>query len=105
MRGDGKSPRTIEGYADSVRQLAVLDVANDLISHNPRLTDRTLAPSDSAIQGELHLVQWTGLNDEASGIAEFVRRRLQLGACLPGQVLILAPRRPCYARGAARGQP
>jgi superfamily I DNA/RNA helicase len=72
---------------------AVIDVANSLISHNTRSTDRGLIPGNDNPVGEVHVVQWLRLGDEASGIAEYIRRRIVRGDCDPGSVLVLAPRR------------
>jgi len=71
----------------------VIGLANNLIANNPRATPRVLRPRSSNPDGEVHVVQWRTLDEETSGIAEFVRRRIEQGRCEAGSVLVLAPRR------------
>ena len=71
----------------------VVDMANDLISHNSSRSQRTLTCLPGNPQGEIYIVQWTSLEEEAVGIAHFVHNRVTSGGVDPGKVLILAPRR------------
>jgi len=71
----------------------VVAAANELISHNPDRQPRTLQPKASAAQGEILVVQWQGMEQEAEGIAKFIAHRVQTGAVEPGRVLVLTPRR------------
>lgn len=71
----------------------VVDIANDLISNNLSRSPRTLTCLDGNPQGEVHIVQWNSLQEEAEGIAQFVKDRVNSGQVDPGKVLILAPRR------------
>ena len=71
----------------------VVNIANDLISHNLSRSPRTLTCLDGNPQGEVHIVQWNSLQEEAEGIAQFVKDRVNSGQVDPGKVLILAPRR------------
>jgi DNA helicase-2/ATP-dependent DNA helicase PcrA len=71
----------------------VVDIANDLISHNLSRSPRTLTCLDENPEGEVYIVQWNSLQEEANGIAQFVNNRVNSGQVDPGKVLILAPRR------------
>jgi superfamily I DNA/RNA helicase len=71
----------------------VVDIANDLISHNLSRSPRTLTCLDGNPEGEIYIVQWNSLQEEAEGIAQFVSNRVHSGEVYPGKVLILAPRR------------
>ena len=71
----------------------VVDMANDLISHNPSRSPRILTCFPQNSRGEIHIVQWASLEEEAAGIARFVHNRINSGSVDPGKVLILAPRR------------
>jgi superfamily I DNA/RNA helicase len=71
----------------------VVDIANDLISHNSSKSRRTLTCLPGNPQGEIYIVQWDSLEEEAAGIARFVHNRVTSGSVEPGKVLILAPRR------------
>jgi len=71
----------------------VVDIANDLISHNSSRSRRILACLPGNPQGEIYIVQWASLEEEAEGIARFVHSRVTDGHVDAGRVLILAPRR------------
>ena len=71
----------------------VVDMANDLIGHNSSRSLRTLTCLPGNPQGEIYIVQWTSLEEEAEGIGRFVHGRVTSGGVEPGKVLILAPRR------------
>ncbi len=71
----------------------VVGLASYLISNNPRSEPRALRPRPGNREGEVHVVQWRNVDEEATGVAEFVRTRIQEGHCEPGSVLVLAPRR------------
>lgn len=70
----------------------VVHMANALIANNIR-SSRRLRPWDSNPEGEVYLVQWQTMQEEAGGIAAFIRSRIQTGSVSPGNVLVLAPRR------------
>ena len=71
----------------------VVEMANNLISHNQSRTDRSLRPWPHNPRGELFLVQWNSMEEEASGIAQLIKSRVITGEVSPGRVLVLAPRR------------
>jgi len=74
---------------------SVIAIANHLISHNhpgiPRLRLRPL-PANAA--GEIHLIQWDSVEDEATGLADYIRALVARGVS-PGDILVLTPRDGC----------
>jgi DNA helicase-2/ATP-dependent DNA helicase PcrA len=72
---------------------AVVAAANELISHNPSREPRTLQCKPSAAEGEIHVVQWQSMREEAEGIAKFIAHRVRTGSVHPGRVLVLTARR------------
>jgi len=71
----------------------LVEMANTLIANNGGRTPRTLRPLPGNPAGEVLVLQWHTINEEAQGIAEIIRRRIQSGDVQPGKVLVLAPRR------------
>jgi len=71
----------------------VVAMANSLIGHNPSQRTRELRNCSSNPRGETFVVQWPSIQEEADGLARFVKQRIQVGGVLAGKVLILAPRR------------
>lgn len=71
----------------------VVSLANTLICRNASRTARVLQPRASNPRGEVLVVQWPSMQDEAAGIAAFIQNRIGSGSVEPGRVLVLAPRR------------
>ncbi|MGH9892106.1 MAG: UvrD-helicase domain-containing protein, partial [bacterium] len=71
----------------------VVEIANTLIGNNPSRAPRTLQPLPGNPEGEVRVLQWRSIQEEAEGIAEIIRRRIQNGETEPGRILVLAPRR------------
>lgn len=71
----------------------VVEMASRLIAHNQGRTPRGLTPRPDNPIGEVRVLQWRSMEDEAEGIAEIIRRRIQSQEVAPGRVLVLAPRR------------
>jgi len=71
----------------------VVEMANRLIANNLDRTPRVLQPLPRNPDGEVLVVQWRTIEEEARGIAAIIRRRIQCGEVDPGRVLVLAPRR------------
>src|SRR5207244_974372 len=65
----------------------VIDIANSLIAHNPDRAHRQLHPADGQPPGEVHIVQWKSLAEEAEGLASFVKARITAGQVEAGKVL------------------
>ncbi len=72
---------------------AVVAAANELIKHNQDREPRILQPKPSAGEGEIHVVQWQNIEQEAEGLAKFIAHRIQSGSVSAGRVLVLTARR------------
>lgn len=72
---------------------SVVNVANALISHNTRKSPIPLIPSDNDTHVDVKLIQWQNTEEEANGITEFITKRIEEKRYIPGQILILCPRR------------
>jgi len=71
----------------------VIGIANSLIANNPDRAKRELRPAPGQPPGEVFIVQWTSMNAEAAGLADFVKRRIEDHRVEAGKVLVLSPRR------------
>jgi superfamily I DNA/RNA helicase len=71
----------------------VVEMANTLIANNGDRTPRILRPLPGNPAGEVLVLQWQTIEEEAQGIAEIVQRRIRSEEVEPGRVLVLAPRR------------
>lgn len=71
----------------------VIELANQLISNNVGRAPRLLRPLATNPEGEVFVVQWTSLEEEANGIAQFVKERIASDSVKAGKVLVLSPRR------------
>ena len=54
---------------------------------------RQLQPHPKKGAGEVHIVQWPSITEEASGLASIIKKRVDAGKLKPGKILILAQRR------------
>lgn len=88
-------PNTEEAGLDECRRCPhkVVAMANALIQHNTTRSSRQLKPFAGNPAGEIFSVQWPGMAEEAAGIAKFIKARADSGTLIPGNVLVLAPRR------------
>jgi len=71
----------------------VVDLANRLIMNNTNRANRTVRAIRDNPEGEVYVVQWPCMQDEARGIAEYIQHRIAAGDVERGQVLVLSPRR------------
>ncbi|MBZ5529791.1 MAG: ATP-dependent helicase [Acidobacteriia bacterium] len=72
----------------------VVNMANELISHNQRLAPKTLNPRPQNAQGDVYIVQHHSLEDEVSTIADYIDWYLQQHQGMAaGEVLVLSSRR------------
>ncbi len=71
----------------------VVDVANSLIANNITRSPRELVCHAGNPEGEIHIVQWTTMEEEAAGLAQFIHERIRREDVAPGSILVLAPRR------------
>lgn len=76
---------------------AVVTLAQTLIQRNPGRVRAALQPRPANPVGEIYNVQWQSIQEEAQGIATFIRRKVDAGVD-PGACLVLAAsRRVGYA--------
>ena len=68
-------------------------MAAALIANNQRRAPRALTPRAGNPQGEVLVLQWPNMDEEARGIAQIIRERIERQEVNPGGVLVLAPRR------------
>lgn len=101
------NPQGIKKFGDSLPDLdakdldecrrcptLVVKMANDLILNNyAGGSAARLHPLNGNPQGEVNIVQWNDLNEQTSGTADFVKHLIDKKGYLPGDVLILSPRR------------
>jgi DNA helicase-2/ATP-dependent DNA helicase PcrA len=71
----------------------IVELANALISNNTSPESRELVHAPAVSQGEVHIIQWDSLEQEAGGLARFIKHAVEAGQTSPGGVLVLAPRR------------
>jgi superfamily I DNA/RNA helicase len=92
---DGTHPDTHDEGLNECRRCPrlVVEMANTLIANNPGRTPRILTPLPGNPDGEVLVLQWRTIEEEAQGIAEIIRQRIQSGEVDAGMVLVLAPRR------------
>jgi DNA helicase II / ATP-dependent DNA helicase PcrA len=93
---DQMYPPTKDYKLDECRRCPtkVVELSDQLIrnNHTAGMPSR-LFPRPGNTAGEVHVVQWEGLDQEANGIAEFVRFLLDRRGYQPGDILVLSPRR------------
>jgi DNA helicase-2/ATP-dependent DNA helicase PcrA len=69
---------------------SVVEIAQNLIEHNPERARGPLVPCPGNPEGEIFNVVFETMEDEAEGVARFVDHRIRSGAVDPGEVLIIA---------------
>lgn len=92
---DQDHPGTRDEYLIECRRCpqAVVRMANSLIQQNAGRSTRVLVPRPSNPVGDIAHVQWPSIGDEATGLAKYVKAKLDAKAISAGDVLVLAPRR------------
>jgi DNA helicase-2/ATP-dependent DNA helicase PcrA len=89
-------PHTHSESMDICRRcpVQVIEMANQLISVNRDRETRSLVPIDATRSGFVRIVQWPTMEQEASGLAQFVRLYLDKNPEVQASdVLVLSPRR------------
>lgn len=88
-------PTTERAQLDECRRCPrrVVEMANSLIANNTTRSNRSLRPFPGNPDGEIFSVQWANMQQEAEGIARFIKTRVDAESVIPGNVLVLAPRR------------
>jgi len=71
----------------------VVAIANSLIAQNQDRVPRRLNPIKTNGPGEVNIIQYNTLEDEAVGVAEFIGDQISNHGRLPGDILVLAQRR------------
>ena len=72
----------------------VVNIADHLIRRNhPGQNQPRLRPLPGNPEGEVHIVQWPSIDDEAQGLADYVSWLINEQDIEPGEILILTPRR------------
>lgn len=91
---DADHPGTHDEVLDECRRCPtrVVTIANHLIGHNHPDPAPRLRPCDGNPPGEIHIVQWDNIADEASGLADYIASLVRRGIS-PGDILVLTPRR------------
>ncbi|MCK4622705.1 MAG: ATP-dependent helicase [Desulfuromonadales bacterium] len=73
---------------------SVVAIADHLIRHNHLPANRQrLCPFQGNPEGEVHITQWTSLEEEATGLADYVEYLIAERDYSPGDILVLSPRR------------
>ena len=71
----------------------VVAIADHLIRHNhPGVGGARLQPRQANAAGNIHIVQWDSVEEEATGLGNYVKMLVD-GGMSPGEILILTPRR------------
>ena len=89
-------PTTHDETLDECRRCPtrVVSIADHLIRHNhPGIGIPRLQPKTGNSAGQVHIVQWAGIVEEAQGLAVYVLTLVSTGRFAPGDILILTPRR------------
>ena len=92
---DVRHPGTHDEVLDECRRCPtrVVRIADHLISYNyPGVAGPRLRPLPSNPAGEIHIVQWDSIKEEASGLADCISALVANGVS-PGDILVLTPRR------------
>jgi DNA helicase-2/ATP-dependent DNA helicase PcrA len=72
----------------------VVALANSLITYNhPHSIAPLLRPKPANPEGEIHIVQWQSMEEEATGVARYVKELIDSRGYVARDVLILSPRR------------
>lgn len=92
---DERHPETHDEELDECRRCPrrVVKLAGALIANNQERSPRVLMPRPANPKGEVLVLQWGSMHEEAQGIAEIIQHRVKNDEVEAGRVLVLAPRR------------
>ena len=92
---DQSHPGTHDEELDECRRCPrlVVELASTLIANNEGRVRRALTARPTNPEGDVFVLQWPSMEEEARGIAEIIRNRIETEEVEPGRVLVLAPRR------------
>lgn len=72
----------------------VVEIADCLIRHNhPHGQGTRLRVFPENPEGEVHITQWTSLDEESAGLAAYIEYLIENRGYSPGDILLLSPRR------------
>ena len=71
----------------------VVEMANELIANNNPRTQRVLRIVPTNPRGEVKILQWDSVEEEAEGLAELIRTRVESQEVEKGKILVLSPSR------------
>ncbi|HEX76214.1 MAG TPA: ATP-dependent helicase [Dehalococcoidia bacterium] len=72
----------------------VIELANVFLKSTKRKEKpKLLQPAPNAIKGEVAILQWRTPNDEASGVATIIAKKISAGEVKPGEIIVLTPRK------------
>ncbi len=72
----------------------IVSLADSLIRHNhPGISTSKLNPDVNKADGSVRIVQWKSADDEANGIAQFIKSLIDSSQYKASDILILSPRR------------
>ncbi len=71
----------------------IVEIANSLIQNNLRRTGRALVHLSGNVGGDIHLIQWGSMQEEAEGIATYIISKIDSNEFDPSKTLVLCPRR------------
>jgi DNA helicase II / ATP-dependent DNA helicase PcrA len=71
----------------------IVSMANHLIETNLRRLQHQLLPREANPRGDIYAVQWTNMDDEAQGIAEYIYKKVSSREFDPGKTTVLCTRR------------
>ena len=93
--GETHNPTHDEGLDECRRcPTRVVALANSLIMNNhPSATTPRLRPKPDNREGEVHIIQWFSMEEEASGIAKYIKWLIDNRSYVPGDILVSSPRR------------
>ena len=63
------------------------------MNNHPNSTTPGLRPRAGNPEGEVHIIQWGSMEEEASGIAAYIKWLIDNRSYGPGDILVLSPRR------------
>jgi superfamily I DNA/RNA helicase len=89
-------PKTHDEVLEQCRRCprSVVRIAADLIANNHPPGPPRLKPIGTNLVGEIHIVQWSSIDDEAQGVADYVNELIGSDRkIVASDILILTPRR------------
>ncbi|MDE2823075.1 MAG: ATP-dependent helicase [Chloroflexota bacterium] len=92
---DTSHPETHDEALNECRRCPrrVVELAGALIANNRARTPRVLVPRPENPEGEVLVLQWRNMEEEAQGIAQIIQQHVRHKEVEPGRILVLAPRR------------